>query len=425
MFLSAKTVDFAITEECYRKLFQTLQDMVLMTTPAGDVLEINEIGTEILGYCDKAEIKSIPATRHYVDPNDRCRLMSLLNEKESVRDFETRFVRKDGEEIYVWITAHARKDGQGRIIYYEKIVKDVTSRKKVEEELREKNRFLERNYWDLKKERDLFEEQAGMLAKAVAEVDEAKRIVEEQHRKISVELDMAEKLQRSLLPKRFPRRKGFHFASKYLPSNRIGGDFFDIVDLKRGNIGVVIADVSGHGPAAALLTTMFKMSFQMYAHELTSPSDVLGKLNREFCRLITTGEYITAFYFVLNTKEKKIVYSKAGHPYPMLYRKNTKTNELLDAHGFFIGMFEEAVFENMETSLDHGDRLLLYTDGVIEARNPAGGCFEISHLQRVLADSADLAGDALIEEIYQKLSQFTQRDGFEDDLCMVLLSVEM
>lgn len=423
MSLLTKTGDLAITEECYRKLFQGLQDMVLMTTPSGDLLEINQIGIEALGYSGKAEITSIPVARHYANPDDRCRLMSLLRDKGSVKDFETRLIQKDGKEIYVWITANARKDGQGRVIYYEKMIKDVTSRKKLEDELLDKNRLLEKYYRELKEERDQIEKQAAKLVRAVAEVDEAKRIVEEQNRKIMAELDMAAKLQRSLLPRRYPQRKGFHFASKYVPSNRIGGDFFDIIELGNGDLGVVIADVSGHGPAAALLTTMFKMSFQMYAQELSSPSSVLAKLNREFCRLITTGEYITAFYFVLNTRKKRIVYSKAGHPYPILYRKKDKTHEFLDAEGFFIGMFDEADFENREISLGDGDRLLLYTDGVIEARNPAGRCFEMRYLENILAERSGLPCNRLIEEIYQQLSEFTEKDRFEDDLCMVLLSV--
>lgn len=423
MSLLAETGDLAMTEQCYRKLFQALQDMVLMTTPSGDLLEINQIGIEALGYSDKGEIIRIPVAGHYADPGDRSRLMSLLRERGSVKDFETRLIQKNGREIYVWITANARKDDQGRVIYYEKIIKDVTRRKKLEDELLEKNRLLEKYYQDLKSERDRIEQQASRLVKAVAEVDEAKCIVEEQHRKITAELDMAAKLQRSLLPRRYPQREGLHFASKYVPSNRIGGDFFDIIELGNGDLGVVIADVSGHGPAAALLTTMFKIYFEMYAQELLSPSRVLAKLNREFCRLITTGEYITGFYFVLDTRKKRIVYSKAGHPYPILYRKKSKTHEFLDAEGFFIGMFEEAEFENREVSLGNGDRLLLYTDGVIEARNPEGGCFEMRNLENILAEGDSLSCDRLMEEIYGQLSRFTQKDRFEDDLCMVLLSV--
>ena len=423
MSLGSKTSGLAITEECYRRLFQDLPDMVCITTPSGDLLEVNQIGVETLGYSDRTEILAIPVDRHYANSNDRRRLTSLLKKRGSVIDFPTWFMRKDGKEIYVWITARARKNKRGQVLYYEKIIKDMTIRNRLEEELLDKNRLLERYYQELKRERDQIEDQAGVLAKTVVELEEAKRIVEEQHRKITIELDVAEKLQRSLLPKRYPRGDGFHLASKYLPSNRIGGDFFDIVELNGDEIGVVIADVSGHGPAAALLTTMFKMSFQMYAQDLLSPSSVLTKLNSEFCRLITTGEYITAFYLILNTKEKRILYSKAGHPYPILYRKKTKTHELLDAEGFFIGMFDEAVFEDMEISLDHGDRLLLYTDGIIEARNPAGSCFEVRQLERILAEHVDLSGDALVEKIYDRLAAFTEKDRFEDDLCMVLLSI--
>jgi len=418
-----ETGEFSITEECYRKLFQDLEDMVFMTTPSGDLLEINQIGIETLGYSSKAEIMRISVDRHYANPNDRRRLTTLVRERGSVKDFATWFIRKDGKEIYAWITAHARTDEKGRVIYHEEIIKDMTIRNRLEDELVQKNRLLREYYRHLKRERDQIGEQAGMLSNTITELEEAKRIVEEQNRKITVELDVAAKLQRSLLPRRYPQVDGLHFASKYLPSNRIGGDFFDVIELESGDIGVVIADVSGHGPAAALLTTMFKISFQMYAQEFPSPSEVLAKLNTEFCRLITTGEYITAFYLVLNTREMRITYSKAGHPYPILFRKRTKTHELLDAEGFFIGMFDEAAFENMEISLDHGDRLLLYTDGLIEARNPTGGSFEMRRLESILAERDDLSGDALVEEIYQQLSAFTQRDRFDDDLCMVLLSV--
>ncbi len=423
MSLLTKAGNLTITEEWCREFFLALQDMVLVTTPSGDLLEINQAAVEALGYSDKAEIAGFPLTNHYADPRDRSRLTALLRDRGSVKDYETRLVKKDGKEICVWITARARKDSTGRAICYEKIIKDVTHHKKRQDQLLEENRHFEKHYRDLKEERDQIEERADLLVKAIAEVDEAKQIIEEQNRKILAELEVAAKLQRSLLPKRYPHQKGFDFASKYVPSNRIGGDFFDIIELENGDIGVVIADVSGHGPAAALLTTMFKMSFQMYAREIVSPNQVLERLNREFCRLITTGEYITAFYFVLNTREGKLVYSKAGHPYPILYRRKTKTHDLLDAEGFFIGMFEEAIFENRETLLRSGDRLLLYTDGVIEARNPAGENFTRGHLEAILAEHEDLPCKAMIEMIYQKLWQFTRKDRFEDDLCMVFLSV--
>ena len=409
--------------ECYRELFDALSDMVIMTTHSGDLIEINRLGIASLGYRDKAEMLKIPVAQHYEDPADRDRLMSRLIDRKTVKDFETRLVQKDGTPIDVQITVHIRKSRQGGAVYYEKIIKDISSRKRLEKEIVERNRALETYIRELQKERDHIEAQADTLARAVAELNEAKRIVEEQNEKITAELDMAEKLQRSLLPRRYPQIAGFRFASKYLPSNRIGGDFFDIVELGNGEIGVVIADVSGHGPAAALLTTMFKTSFNMYAHDLSTPSEVLSKLNTEFCRLITTGEYITAFYFVLNPRKGKIVYAKAGHPYPILFRKATRTHERLDAEGFFIGMFDEAVFEDMEVSVRDGDKLLLYTDGIIEARNAAGTCFDLSHLECILADHDDLPCHALLEEIYAQLSQFTQRDRFEDDMCMVLVSV--
>ncbi len=419
-----KADKFILNEDSYTRIFQALRDMVLVTTPPGDLLDINQAGIEALGYSTLAELRQISVDRHYANPQDRLRLGELLNRQGSVKDFETRLVKKNGEEIFVWITANARRDDQGQVIYYEKVIKDVTDRKRLEEEFLEKGRLLERYYWDLKDERDRIEEQAGTLVKIVAEVDEAKQIIEEQNRKVMAELDMAAKLQRSLLPRSFPDLKGFTFASKYIPSNRIGGDFFDVIQFKDGRIGMVIADVSGHGPAAALLMAMFKMSFQMQAQGIPSPSIVLRRLNEEFCRLITTGEYITAFYSILNPTERSVTYAKAGHPYPIVCRGNGGTCEFLDAQGFFIGMFEEAAFEDKETVLTKGDRLLLYTDGVIEARNSEGHSFEIKRLESILAESSHLSCVAVVEEIHRALLQHTQKESFEDDVCMVLMAIE-
>jgi len=418
----AENRGFSLEPIWYRELFEMLPDMVIMTTPSGDLLDINRLGITRLGYRGKAEILKIPVDRHYADSDDRCRLASLLKDRGTVEDFETTLVRKDGIEMNVRITARARQDSHGRILLHEKIIRTMSSRKNRQSELVVRNRALEKTVQDLQKERDHMEAQADALMRAVAGLNEAKRLVDEQNQKITAELDMAAKLQQSLLPKRYPQIDGYRFASKYLPSNRIGGDFFDIIELKNGDVGVVIADVSGHGPAAALLTTMFKMSFGLYAQESSSPSEVLARLNSEFCRLITTGEYITAFYLVLRPREKTIVYSKAGHPYPILFRKATGTHQRLDAEGFFIGMFDEAVFENMEVPLHDGDKLLLYTDGVIEARDPSGACFELNRLEHILADQNDLPCHVLVEEIYARLSRFTRRDRFEDDLCMVLVS---
>jgi len=154
MYLLARAADFTATGDRYKQLFEALQDMVLMTTPSGDLLEINQTGVETLGYSGKAQIVGIPMKRHYANPSDRRRLISLLDDKGSVKDFEIRFARKDGREIWVWITAHARKDDEGQVVYYKKIIKDVSSRKKLEDQLIEKNRLLERYSQEIRKERD-------------------------------------------------------------------------------------------------------------------------------------------------------------------------------------------------------------------------------------------------------------------------------
>ena len=240
---------------------------------------------------------------------------------------------------------------------------------------------MERLLMETAEARDLMEEQAAKLAMALAEVNEMNEIVHRQNRRIMDQLEMAGKLQKSLLPNIYENIGGVSVSCRYIPSIHIGGDLYDVVDLGQSLAGFVIADVSGHGVAAALVSAMFKMSFHTLSTNVASPKILFHMLNQEFIPILSE-DYITAFYLLSDYWNRTITFSNAGHPTPLLYRKNTGEVLELDTDGFFLGMFEDGAYgEKTITGIENGDSVLLYTDCLIEARNSAGIPFGMDRLK--------------------------------------------
>ena len=196
--------------------------------------------------------------------------------------------------------------------------------------------------------------------------EETNARIEELNVELKKELELAARFQKSLVPLNVPEQCGMRFAFHYEPVGMVGGDFADVAQLGEWTTGLIIADVSGHDISSAFITAMLKVSFNNYASISASPSKLLQKLNRDYCTVIQTGDYVTAFYLEFDSIHDRIVYSGAGHPAPMVLRKDGKV-ELLESEGFFIGMFESAEYGDMSTHFRKGDRCLVYTDGLSEA----------------------------------------------------------
>jgi len=270
--------------------------------------------------------------------------------------------------------------------------------------------------------KDLMEEQAAKLAMALAEVDGKNVIIQNQNIRMVDELKMAGRLQKSLLPNIYENLNGISVSSKYIPSIHIGGDLYDVVDLGQGMTGFVIADVSGHGVAAALVSSMFKMSFHALASNVASPKILFHMLNREFNSLLAE-DYITSFYLLADSTSKTITYANAAHPTPLLYRKRSSEIIELDTDGFFLGMFEEGVYEEKTfTDIEDGDALLLYTDCILETENKKGDPFGKTRLKKSFARALQKHhGQDVIDRIEAELKNFHGGDTFNDDLTVLLL----
>ena len=183
--------------------------------------------------------------------------------------------------------------------------------------------------------------------------------------------DIAETLQKSFLPSALPLIDGYEFADAYLPAQedtQVGGDFYDLIELDNGVLGVVIGDVSGKGVSAAIYTAMAKYMLRGFAHENPEPVSVLSRLNDAVSRYARGDVFITLFYGILYTDERRLVYSNGGHERPLLFNCAQKTCNSLNSTGPAIGIIPKSIYTQMEVTLSDGEALLLFTDGITEAR---------------------------------------------------------
>ncbi|HPR53502.1 MAG TPA: SpoIIE family protein phosphatase [Deltaproteobacteria bacterium] len=291
----------------------------------------------------------------------------------------------------------------------------------VTEEIRRKE-DMERLLMESAETRDLMEEQAARLTITLAEMDEKNEIIRAQNHRMVSELEMAARLQKSLLPDTFENLNGVSFTCKYIPSIHIGGDLYDVVDLGGGQTGFIIADVSGHGVAAALISSMFKMSFHALAATVASPTILMHMLNRDL-KPVLDEDYITAFFVLTDRFGKNITYTNAGHPTPLLFKRATGEIKELDTDGFFLGSFEDGGYEEKaETGIGMGDALLMYTDCLIETEDADGNQYGKERLIKCFRKAVQsLRGNEIIDAIETDVRSFNCRDALDDDFTVILL----
>jgi sigma-B regulation protein RsbU (phosphoserine phosphatase) len=210
---------------------------------------------------------------------------------------------------------------------------------------------------------------------------------------LSRELEVARDIQRSLLPQRMPDVPGLRIVGTYLPMSAVAGDFYDVAMRPDGRVVVIVADVSGHGVPAALVASMVKVAFAAESERYDRPADILGGINRTLTGTFDRA-YITACCASIDRAGETIVYAAAGHPAALLRRPDGRI-EQLDERGIVLTLFPGATYADAEVPFHAGDRLLLFTDGLIEAaRGDSDAFFGDAELARVLAavpDSEDVS----------------------------------
>ncbi len=290
-------------------------------------------------------------------------------------------------------------------------------------EITKKNKELEKYLDDLEKTKKRLERQSDELQTSLSSVKEARAVIEKQNLQMQNKLQMGAELQKSLLPKIFPENLELKFNSKYLPTSQLGGDFFDVVVVDEHHLGIIIADVSGHGVSAAMIAAMFKALFTNYKQRSLNPAETLNNLNTEFSHILSTGDFISAFYMIINTEDYSFEYANAGHPFPLLFQKKSSTVVTLDAPGFFIGVFKKSDYVSKKSILLPGDKILFFTDGIIEIRNSELRQFGLHRLQKHFNEISvkEKSGREIIDSIYREILRFNEEGIFDDDLTLLLI----
>ncbi|RKX99701.1 hypothetical protein DRP77_12825 [Candidatus Poribacteria bacterium] len=236
-------------------------------------------------------------------------------------------------------------------------------------------------------------------------------------------LEAAVKIQRNLLPKEPPKLRGIQFGDILESSMTVSGDLYDYIPLDQYRVGVAIADVRGKGLPAALLMVMVRTILRLVARELSSPGEVLKKIN-DMLQADTDPEiFVTMIYGILDTRSFTFTYSNAGHCSPILANERTGKVEFLRESGLILGIFDFASFEDVEVELKEGDLLLLYTDGVTETENPSGELYGEERLADFVKANLSLPPRELCKAIKEELEEFSGTDQRADDMTIVAMKI--
>jgi serine phosphatase RsbU (regulator of sigma subunit) len=249
------------------------------------------------------------------------------------------------------------------------------------------------------------------------------REVASEQEEMTRELALAGSIQRSFIPDSLPRLHGWDFAALLVPALETAGDFYDIILLPENRWGFVIADVAGKGMGAALYMAMCRTLLRVFAEEYpTRPDLVMAAANQRMLADARAGLFVTAFLGVLDPDTGVLWYSNAGHNPPCLLPYNAKGgSRTLVRTGMALGVEEGQTWERRSVHLKPGDALILYTDGITEARNPQGEMFGFSRMARSLSDAPDRTAESLCATLMQAHGTFATSSDQEDDISLVIL----
>ena len=238
---------------------------------------------------------------------------------------------------------------------------------------------------------------------------------DQQLAEIQKELEVAQRIQRSILPAEFTGSAEFRVEARYVPMTSVAGDFYDFVLADQHQAGLLIADVSGHGVPAALIASMVKLAAASQRVVAADPARLLTGMNSALLGN-TQQQFVTAAYVHLDSQLRELRYSAAGHP-PMLLLRNGNVIEV-EENGLMLAAFDFASYTNVTRRLEPGDRLLLYTDGVVEASNTSGDAFGQDTLRHTLKMTAGLSPSAAADSIISSVAKWSAKQ--DDDLTVLI-----
>ena len=239
---------------------------------------------------------------------------------------------------------------------------------------------------------------------------------------ISHELETAKQIQSFILPGEGVEIENLQIAARYVPMASVAGDFYDFAKVDEKRLGILIADVSGHGVPASLISSMVKIAFASNNAHTSNPAQMLHGLNQVLCGKLES-DFVTAGYLFLDTEEKNMIYADAGHMPLLLWRPAEKKIYEFREKGTILGQFEDIQFKNIQFALEPDDRIILFTDGIVETSNPANTLFGFDRLKEFIMSHAQQSvgqfADALIRRIFN-WSGKSSEETLDDDLTLIV-----
>ncbi len=257
-------------------------------------------------------------------------------------------------------------------------------------------------------------------------VKEQSRQLEEDRRReaeTEFELEQARCVQQRFLTNVFPQGRRLAFGHRYRPSHVVGGDMFDVAAVGEHEVAIIIADVSGHGLAAALITSVAKVLFRTGIEQCHEPAKLLGWLNRQIYGYLATGEFLTGFVGLWNSKSSTFSYAGAGHPPALLLGPDRPSLERLYVTPGIVGIMPDADFPGAAVQLSPGQRIVCYTDGIIEAMDARNMMFGEQGLADACARSAKLPIEQMVEDLFCQVDRFLGGERQRDDQAILALQV--
>jgi phosphoserine phosphatase RsbU/P len=257
-----------------------------------------------------------------------------------------------------------------------------------------------------------------MLREAHAQI--AKQLVE-----INTELEMARQIQLSILPSNTPKVAGMEIVARYIPMTSVAGDFYDFIVVDESRVGILIADVSGHGLPAALIASMLQVALTAQARHASEPAKVLAGLNQALCGKFQHN-FVTAAYVYVDLEKGAISYAGAGHPPILLWRRSTGAASQLLENGLVMGQFEEATYDSLQVPIEAGDRFVLYTDGIVETNNPAQEEFGTARFMEFMETNNKLKAGPFADALLLELARWLEHppgEGHKDDISLLTVDV--
>jgi phosphoserine phosphatase RsbU/P len=235
------------------------------------------------------------------------------------------------------------------------------------------------------------------------------------------ELRLASEIQVSMLPARLPCPDGFDIGARMIPARAVGGDFFDVFSLDTGRLGFAIGDVAGKGMPAALFTALTSALLRAEARRTASPERVLRSVNRYLRERNSRGLFVTLLYGVLDEATHCFTYVRAGHEFPLLHDRGGSAVAIPEGRSLPLGLFSKLVLEKRTVTLRPGDTMLLYTDGVTDARDEQGELYGLERLVRCLGLEAGEPAQAICDRVVEALAGHQGRAPQADDITLLAI----